>query len=418
DLAVLEFFLKDYDPSVTDSWDNHYIYFNLPFRSLWIGERAFVIFLLVIASLILFIITYFSFVGKNKQLNKNKLKNAWYMIPLTLGTSFFSLYTGQGFTFLISFMADLSPFVQFGIKFIFSILFISALFIFQEHKKINIDAFVYGYTLTLISIANIFIFSAVDLMLLFVFFIEYLIIYLSRAASKSSFLIMSLIAMCLPFSPYIANLIFYGNGARLSDFVFSSFSMNLLLATGLFPIQIMWLRLLHNISAFQKSRGYTRKRLVMTVTVTTSTLVTLAMMIFAAIGTIASYAQEIHVSVNREITEDPDSKNITLAFTKKTVSGLTNYNLTVRSSRQALRYELSLTGDESVPLFDSLYEYKISDEQGKAVFTVPDYPPQKISLDFSSESKVLDFCIRAFYQDDSGTITSETRTVRLNEEKA
>jgi len=412
-VCVIADFLNNFEPEETDQWDNHYVYINLPLRSQWLNESVFVIVILIAASIILLLITFFSFIGKNKQINKNKLKSTWFMVPLTIGVSFLSLYTGQFFSWCLTFLFDISPVLQFGIKFIIAILFISALFTIQEQKKIDVDSFVYGYILTLISILNIFIFTAIDIMLLFPFFFEYIFIYISRAASKTKYLIISILLMLIPFSSYLYALLTSSDKAELSMYAYSSFGTNLLLTMALFPFMIMWLRLLKNLSRFQKEHESSHKKLIMKVFGTTLFLIGGAILFFTGLSYVSSRYQNSQRLFQEEFISS-DKSFMKLSVSKQKLKGMTNYSLKLTSDKKPLRTEITLTSEETVPLFDSLYDYKISEEPGKAFLLIPDYPPQTLNINFASEAEEsLILSVKSYYQDQDHKIIVDTSDFSL-----
>ncbi len=393
-LKSLGLFLDTFSPEETYQWDNHYVCISLPFTSLWLGERFFAICLMIIIFVILFIIVFFSFVGKNKEINRNKLKKTWYMIPLTLTVSFCSLYVGQFFAWTVSKCGVSAPFILFGIKIIFSMLIISCLFAYQEHRKINMDEFVYGYILTVLSIVNIFVFSTVDLLLLFVFFVEYILVHISRATTTTKHLIISIILMILPFVPYIYVLLTTGDPQSLTDFSSSTFGINLLLTMGLFPFEIMWLRILVNLSVWQKEKNHDLKKRLISISLTTTILICIAISFFVVLSVVIKNknpaSQQFHYITSEEA-------QITVSSTKQKINGLANYQVSINSKEQPLRYKITVNSNTEVPIFDSLYDYKILNK-GISTFLLPDYPPSKINLVFASEEESnLNLSVEAWY---------------------
>lgn len=382
-LKAIGLFLDTFSPQETYQWDNHYVCIRLPFASLWLGEPFFVICLMIIIFIILFIIVFFSFVGKNKEINRNKLKQIWYMIPLTLTVSFCSLYLGQIFAICVSKLGISSPLILFGIKIIISLFFISCLFAYQEHFKINMDEFVYGYILTVLSIINIFVFSTVDLLLLFVFFVEYILVHISRATTTTKHLIISIVLMILPFVPYIYMLLTLGDTESLKGFTSSTFGTNLLLAAGLFPFDIMWLRILVNISAWQKEKNHDLKKRLFSIAITTTALIWIGISFFTLLSLLipnkSAEKQQFHYVTSEE-------SQISINSSKRKINGLANYQVSINSKEKPLRYKITVTSNTNVPIFDSLYDYKILN-RGTSTFLLPDFPPQKLNLVFASEEE-------------------------------
>ena len=143
------------------------------------------------------------------------------MIPFTLAITFLSLYLGQFTVGLLSKIINMNPVIQYGIKLIFSMIFISIFFVVQGILKISITAFLYGYLITIVSIFNIFLFSTRDLTLFIIFVTEYIIIYLSRRAKRISSVIFYFLLMLLPFLPYAVIIIKNARDSEIMNTVFT-----------------------------------------------------------------------------------------------------------------------------------------------------------------------------------------------------
>lgn len=406
-LSVIKSFARDYTPLGTEEWDMHYVYIDRTnmLSAVFMSERVIIIICLSVGILTILILCVFSFTGSNGERHKYEFIKSIYLIPITLGISFFSLALGQNVVFLVSSHFPLNPVVQFGVKIIFSLSFISILFAVQEILRLSAATFVYGYLLSVVSVFNIFLFATRDLTLFVIFALEYIIIYVSRLARRLPGLIIFFILMILPFAPYGYIIIRNAEETELARAVFCTAGGNLLLAFAMFPFQIMWLRILMLRSVRAGGKGYTMRRIILNDLVTTAAvlLAVSALIFFVShfvYRTEKRQSQRVEVRVTAE-----ERLTLSAHLSKDSFSGMDTNHIRIRSSLPALRYEVVLRGiDTPHPVYDSIYSYTIeSDEDGGEIykFIVPDYPPQEITIDYACDVGArAEIAVTAYYKGD------------------
>ena len=417
DISVLEKFSENYTSEGTEEWDMHYIYINRGnfFRAFFINERAIIISCLSVGILTILILCAFSFIGEHGERHKYEFIKSSYMIPFTIGLSFLSLYLGQNFVSLLSNCFSMNPIIQYGIKIVFSMVFISILFTIQGIFKISVTAFIYGYLLLVVAILNIFLFSTRDLTLFVIFATEYVIIYISRNSKRLFSSIIYFILMIFPFLPYGFIIIKSAEETELSKTVFCTTGGNLLLSFAIFPFQITWLRMLVFMNVQAGIKGYTIKRMILNAIFST---VAILSFIFAIIFGISHFVYKPEFRKSKKIeTKIFREELFTLSarYSKNTFSGMNTNHIRIISDKDALRYEVTLYGrDTARPIYDSIYRYTIqTGENGEDFykFVIPDYPPKEITIDYacdvSAKSRIE---ISAFYKtNEKGTFRIEKR---------
>ncbi|MBR1536036.1 MAG: hypothetical protein IJ630_03765 [Treponema sp.] len=390
-LPVLKKFSENYTPLGTEEWDMHYIYLSRAniFKAFFISERTIIISCLSVGILTILILCLFSFTGKNGERQKYEFIKSSYMIPFTIGLSFLSLLLGQKLVSLLSSFINLNPVFLFGAKIVLSMIFISILFAFQEILKFSVTAFVYGYILSVVSIFNIFLFSTRDITLFVIFLIEYIVIYASRSVKKLPVLIIFFVLMALPFLPYAYIIIKSAEDIDLIRTIIAPPAGNLLLAFGIFPFQIMWLKILMFMNIYAGGKGYSMKRIIFNDIVSTAGILLFCFTLIFLISHFI-YRPEYRKSLKaeRKILND-DKSSLEAYLTKDTFSGMTTNHIKLSSSENAVRYTVNLFGiDSEHPIYDSIYDYTIlKTEEGKDYysFTLPDYPPKEITIDWACE---------------------------------
>ena len=421
DLFCLKKFADSYDSKGSEEWDNHYLYVNRGslFKPLFIDERTIIISCLSVGILTILLLCIFSFLGEFGERHKYEFIRSSYMIPFTIGLSFLSLILGQHAVGFLSSFFQLNPIIQYGIKIVFSMSFLSLLFTVQGLLKLSLTAFMYGYILLVVAIFNIFLFSSRDLTLFVIFAAEYILIYLSRGAKSLPSLSVFFILMMLPFAPYGFIIIRSAEEAELTKTVFTTAGGNLILSLAIFPFQVTWLRMLVFLNVRAGLKGYTLKRMILNAIF--STIAILAF-IFAVIFAISHfiYKPEIRAAQRIETKIERDERfTLSAKLTKDEFQGMATHHIRILSDEDALRYSIVLKGSENAhSIYDSIYNYTITtDSKGNDSysFVIPDYPPRKITIDYAAPAKTkAEIEVTAFYKSDKpNTLRIEKRDLKV-----
>lgn len=372
----------------------NYMVFSLV-ETVWIGEIFFILLYLFIAILILAILSGFSFLGKKGILHRQAFFKIWYLIPVTIFLSALFLFLGQKIASSIIDVVPKNTPLLMGIKTLFSFITISLPFIFHLHLRLSISQFVYGYLLTIVAAMNIFIFTSIDLLLLFIFLIEYLIIYLSRLVRKVIPLIICSFLMLLPFAPYAINIIEFASPEKLLGLVNSGIIGNILYACILTPFQIMWLRILVRLDIFGKHKHVPPlKRLAIVGFVMVVMVVSVILSI--VIGSIVLYKSLPRISPLQnkpqeyQIVDVPQSVNFTVL--QDSYLELRTVKISISSQLPIIRYNVRVKTTEKLPVYDSILDFQtVQTESGvEAHFLIPDYPTSTSSFEYTAASDMVE----------------------------
>ena len=383
-------FLTHYSTEGTDREDIHYTFFQLKFlKPLWITERINMIALEIFGVLSILILCSFSFIGKSRIKYKKAFSKFWYIIPLTIFVSLISLYAGQIFCRYIPVVHRANPIIQFVLKIIVSTIFVTIFFTFQSHFSREGSEFIYGYNLTLIAVANVFIFCAADITLFWMFAFEYLVIYFSRNLVKIHGLVIAIVLMLTPFMPYLAVIAANSSTLDLYFIVYSSFFRNFMLALALFPFQIMWLRVLARLRYYQQNKTQQTISLkkMLTVGFISAGIIAALVIIFGVLMTTFFYNKTHTTNISQKIIDTTPSR-LSVTQEKATEGDNSSRIIKIKSNHEADRYIVTVLGPSGVPVLDSSYEYKVRDNTTQVEFIIPDYPPQEITIGYSTDPKV------------------------------
>lgn len=399
-LSAIKHFIKNHDFSKKIQNDVNYFFFapklNFFERAFWFNERFNIISLEIFGITVLLFLVCFTFSGKTRVKTKKVFSRFWFLLPVFLFLSMLSLYVSQVLCLAIKPVGYANPVSQFALKIIFSSVFVAILFLLQTKLKLPTNTFLYGFMLTITAISNVFIFSTVDITLFWTFALEYLIVYFSRNLYRVRTLVFSAFLMLLPFLPYVVAYFSNVDDKTIRFFIDANFSTNLLLCLILFPFQIMWLRVLLRLRT-TKLKGKDFK------TLATYTFVSLLITLFT-VFTFAYLATKFvfykkHTPKQTVSYIQGSDKNLSIAETSKSLAQISSDSLSIFSKEQALRYSVTVTSKKATPILDSLYDFWVTDNSRTAIFTLPDYPPKEITIDFSTEKNTEKlFTITAIYE--------------------
>lgn len=408
-LNLIKNFLLSYDSAGSDEWEQHYVFMPLhyPLKPVVLNEFSCIGIFVILAVLTLLSLCVISFTGKQGEQNKYDLLKNLYMIPLSLAVSFLGLSLAQFFLKSFSSSAFLNPVVIFGTKIIAAMFFVSAFYALHNILKLPTDIFIYSYIIQFIALFNIFYFSMRDILLFVPFGVEYILIFIFRKQKSLASLIVFLSMMVLPFVPYAVDILQKTSEEDFPSLLFTNFAGNFSVSLALFPFQIIWLKILVRLEIFNKSKKYSVLKLVRNGIVSTASILAFCFFVMQAIY-LAFYKDVRENSEKSKIfIKDSDSKFCRVSLSHDEFSGLSTNHIKISSEKDALRYSVKIKSlDYKIPIYDSIYAYDFSSEKtenGKTAeevtFVVPDYPPEKITIDYAaSPDSYAEIEVSAFYK--------------------
>lgn len=391
--SALETMVDDFSVAESEAGNSqNYIVFHF-LENIWIGEEIPILIYLLITVLVLAIISGFSFLGKRGAINRQSFFKIWYLIPITISLSTLFLWLGQ---LVAGKVVEVSPENTawiLGIKTLFSFVVVSLPFIFHLRLRSSITQFAYGYLLTIVVAMNIFIFASIDLVLLFIFVFEYIIIYLSRLVRRIFPLIIASFVMVLPFIPYSLNILEYASQDKLLNLVYSGLWGNVLYACILVPFQIMWLRILVRIDIFGFHRHISSLKIFLAIVIVMMTMI-ISILATIVLGSYLLYRtvpgkeanNRMQASHEYQIIDEAPPGDINVSVSRIGYLELQRVEVSVSSSLPVLRYEVRVSSEKQIPVYDSAMGYvTIQDEENAIVnFLIPDYPANKTSFEYTA----------------------------------
>lgn len=404
--------LNNFNKMESFSTDLHYIPLSLGKKTFYIGEHVTIIFLLIIITVSLIIFSDLGFIFRKKHSQKTlftkRAIHSIYLIPVTIFISTLCLELSQFIAGLFYRTVFRNPLIILGLKIVIAIIFISFAYLLElkYHKK-QVDH-IYGYLITISSLLNIFIFSAIDITLFYIFVAIYLILLVSRFFKKTVSIYIFLFLSIIPYFQLLYETLIYSSFSEMMSLIISRPLYNIILSCALTPIYISILRILVNIN-FKERQKQRENRIkskfpkyyALIQVTTTAAFIGL----FFAIGYLIQkqFFKKFEM-MNSYGTVNEVSYNHLLSVNYRDTNyyGGTIRWLSVNTTKNPARVEILVSGESDNPIYYTTYSYKQLENSNKVQFILPDYPPEDISISYTPDnSRLSTIEISAYYlQDD------------------
>jgi len=414
DFLILEQAATLLAKSRSDRWDRHYAFLPIGQEGVLLSESFFAISYLFFSLLSLFFLCFFSFTGKAQvKARMHDVFSICYIVPITLLLTALVLFLGElPFPKTLS-ASNSSPLVLFGIKTLITLLLTVIAFIMQIRLSYRVSPYSYGFFMTAIAAANIFIFSTVDLSLLFLFFFEYILTLLAERTKSLALQIVTFFLLFIPFVPYIIDLLRFASFEGLYTLIKCGFSMNILLALIFFPFQMQLFRIFLSLDIFSKDRHDSPSVVVLrslaTIIIILGTMTGLYAMFTKLImrGNTLNDTKKEFISISK----DDSLHDISIFFDETSFMELTARHLIISSKKKVLRYTVSIDSPLTVPLYDSNFLYTLENEH-TAYFNLPDNPLAPVEIIYSADPQFASsITVQAYVVGDDDKVLLETKKI-------
>ncbi len=411
-------FLSAYSSEGTGSWDRHYIVFHAGKTLWWTSEQFIVVCFIAVSFISLFMLSELSFIRNKRRTEiKHDVFRLWYILPVTVVISAVCFQVSQPLTQFLYHIFRISILYQFIVKVVITFVINTLLYLFIVKFQGVLEERAYAYLLTVDSVINIFIFSAVDISLFFLFAAEYVIVYIFRPFKKTNMLVAAFIAMMIPYVPYIRQIISYADPAFFGSAVYSGFQGNMLLSIGSLPFLFQWLRI---IARFTERWNYyetsaSGRRILSVISFSGATAVIIVVFL-AGVSRISGYFKpgserrtQNAVRINRA-----DDAVLSCSSSDRTFFGDTTRTISVDLGKEAERCIISVNGMNGNSVVYSDNEYKSDKTKYTDTFPVPVWPPEKITVSYVADVSVPSVVtVTAFYRETDSACTMRTYEVTI-----
>ncbi len=367
--------------------DINYTFFQFLSQTFFVSERLVLLLIILVTAIVLFGFFNLSFVtGVHRHIHKKEFLKIWYLIPIIVLLTAFFLFVSQNIVRSI-FPSNLDfDILAFILKIIFSVLFLLLFSSLQYLVKLPLTGFIYAYILSVSAASNIIIFSLVEITLAPLFICQYIIVQISQRMRRIVPIVICLVLMASPYFPLLLNIVNSNQILNISSVLNSSFIINLLLACFMLPFQIMVIRILTRLKLWGVRSKTNKKKIAKQSIVVISVVVciTVVSVIFVQTQSTSKFRQT-------DAVEDIN-ESFNLVNTQKTQFGNILQTLEIRSEMEVIRYDIELKSDNIIPIYDANYPYDILSKPLSAIFTLDEYSPNPLVLNFTTQNNTDIHC--------------------------
>lgn len=410
--------------------DTHYIPLNLFGKRFWITEYFTIIMLLISITFSLISVCDLGFIfrknhSKKTLLIKRGLKNL-YLVPSIIFVITISLEISQFIARLLFSSVFRNPLIALGIKVIFTLIFISLFyFLLLKIRKFN-NYSTYDFLLQFTAILNIFVFSAIDISLFYLFAIIYVIAYISVHVKNSVVTYALFLISLFPYIHLIYIISLYSTMQQIMPLIFAHPLYNLLLSCAFAPLSIFLFKLFfHFKKKFSKKalelnatnkiaenlviekkddqkdyiaklNKHIQKLIPRSYAIILTTTVVIFILAFFVVSKIIQNNLTKRIEPNDFFAQVIESNQN--YFLKASCNDSNYYGGKFRhinietSSIQSPRIQVFVSAQTDNPIHYTMFNFSQSENDNQIQFNLSDFPPQKFAITYTpdnSENSVI-----------------------------
>lgn len=398
--------------------DTHYIPIEIGTKHFWITESITIILLLILIAISLVSICDLGFMFRTnhnlKTIATKRALKTLYLVPITILVLTICLEVAQFFALLMynSFLKN--PIAILGIKVMISLILISFAFLLELKFHKHTDSDTYEYLLRFSSLLNVFIFSAIDISLFYLFAIIYIIISISQFFKKTIAIYIFFVLSILPYLQLIFAIATYSTPTQALPLIFATPFYNLLFSCALTPLSIMLLRIYREL---RQSKSKEKKRIeensVKQLQKKLKTkfpkyYVLIQVVTIIIIGTLI-VATTFHVQdifrnkINFEtsyarIVDATENNFLVTKYNDSSYYGEKIRQISIDTQMPASRVEVFVSAETENPIYYTTYSTTASENKNQVQFNLPDYPPQTFNIIYTPDNSEISLIeIYAYY---------------------
>ncbi len=384
DLKILGAIQNQLSLLETASENIHYNNMKIGSLSFWLNESLLTVIYIGFTIIVLISLCFSSFTNnaKNEAIFKD-LSRTWFLLPLYILACTIFLFLNQ--KIFHSFSGR--PVIYFSLKAGITMLMVFALVFVHNYYKFRLSLSSISFLTLIVCGLNIFIFASIDLSLMFIFIIEYFIVFIGQKTKSKIISLVILLFMTIPLVQPFSSIFFSSRTDRLAELVDTNLGGNFIFSLILIPFTFQWIRctLLLNIKEIKRFRfikiGFFLKGIIF------SEFFCLVLIFFFIAGNIifSRGILESNSATSIEISES-DNSTITLQYNTTDNFDLLTHILTFvcPDGKKILRCNATLKSDSNTPLYECNFNYTMK-SYNEAMIEIPDGAEENITLLFSTE---------------------------------
>lgn len=383
-LATLAY---NFDPENTLEWDRHsrpFVFFNY---TVLLSEKFTVVLFILVSAVSLFFLCEFYFIHLlQKKLFSRKILRKWYLLLICLIFTVIAFLAGQYVALLAQKILKVSVLSAYAVKIIFSFLAISFSYLLFFKLTRNSGFQIFSILINITGIFNIFLFSALDLSLFYLFAFEYFFIVVTLKFKKLPSLIASFFLIAVPFFPYLFEFLTCATGSSLDMILMASPVLNTIFACAFIPFELVWFKILARLNFIWNSVDNKRKTFIKQNFIAIAS----AFFIFAVILILTTaLIPDKYKRTEKKLPEHEkieNSEKIKISYYDQDFFGDTIRTFSVKLENQEENVSVKVKGKDGNPVLysDETYRYIVSEKA--SVFRLPAWPPQEMTFSYIADT--------------------------------
>lgn len=442
-------FVTDFSKKTSFREDTHYTPIKLFGKTFWIIEHLTIVLLLILITLSLISICDLGFIFRKghslRNLTTKRALRTLYLVPITIIILTLCLQLAQFPARLLNNTIIRNPLAVLGIKVIVSFVLISLFYLLELRFHKKADSYTYEYLLRLSSLLNVFLFSAIDISLFYLFATIYIIVSISLHIKNSVVLYIFFILSLLPYIHLIYTISIYSSITQLMPLLFANPLYNLILSCAITPLSIILLRIflqltqgkikmpakeeikeiqpsesdnfsetdnslqklpatLPEAQTFSEIQKKIKKRFpFLYILIIAVTIVLLIGIIFGSTKLIQNnFKNNVEFNnITGRIIDSPENQFLLVSYKDSNYYGGTIRQLFINTQKPATRVEIFVSGESENPIYYTTYTFSPSDKDNQIKFDFPDFPPERFTVNYTPDNSAVSIIdIYAYYDSD------------------
>lgn len=377
----------NFDPENTLEWDRHsrpFVFFNY---TVLLSEKFTVVLFILVSAISLFFLCEFYFIHLlQRRLFSRRILKKWYLLVICLFFTVISFLAGQYIAFFVQKNLKTSIITAYAIKIIFSFLAISFSYLLFFKIARNSGFKIFSVLINITGILNIFLFSALDLSLFYLFAFEYFFIVITQKFKKMPLLIASFFLIAVPFLPYLIEFLSCATEDSLKKILIASPLLNTIFACAFIPFELIWFKILARLNFVWKSVDSGKKTFIKQNIIAISS----AFLIFAVILILSTALMpDEYKRTEKKLPaaqKIENSEKIQISYFDQDFFGDTIRTFSVKLETQEENISIKIKGKDGNPVLysDETYIYDVSEKA--SVFRIPVWPPQEMIFSYIADT--------------------------------
>lgn len=380
-----------------ENWDKNYLYIKIGEKDIWIPEAVSITLLMIVITAVLLIGCFTGILHSPRTIALRKdIARSWFVYPVIVILVTLLLHLAQT---IFSSLAESNPLLLISFKLFTAFIVVFLVFILQISFDIRISLRACGFLMVTSATFNIFVFSGVNIVLMYLFVLELAVVSVSEKLKSTPALIASFLLTMVPVLALVISITGSTTGEKVSDFVIFSWPQDFLFALLMFPTMMQLERIFISTDLLSPNKKLRRRNYVITALVSEIILIALLWSIYGYASVVIKNSSDLRKIPSKTVIKERDFPMISASVSDQEFMELSMRTLTVKSNEKVMRYEISIETSNGVPIFKSNYDYVI-DDTNKISFVIPDYPSGNLEIIYSTPTTLASkITVTAFIPD-------------------